>query len=469
MVRSKRNQRKPGPGRPSRARPLCELLEVRALLSTAAGSAPGLSALGGSVVDRIGNVLASVLVDYLAQTGLSATNVESAAAASLEPLSTTYQPSLSVPNAAGLQVSSGRIVVDAVSSGRVSTLESELVGLGATVIGQFSQMVGAWLPISSLAQVAALPDLKLAEPSYKPVLSGLGSVGVVDDQAVQALRSDEARARYSVDGTGITIGILSDSFNSQGGYAGDIATGDLPSGIKVLQDLPPGEGTDEGRAMAQLVYKVAPGAKIAFTTAFSDITAFANGIINLAKPVAQGGAGAKIIVDDVAYENEPYFQDGLVSQAVEQVIQQYGVTYFSAAGNSGRLAYESAFQPVVMSGQPAPGLGTGTFHNFASGGTTDIFQPVELLEGAPWTLTSSGTSRSPRRAWARRARPGHRTTWPFMCSTRARTSSPPRRSTRSAATRSRTSWWRSPATLTGWCTTATTSWSSWSPARRRRT
>ena len=290
------------------------------------------------------------------------------------------------PTPPGLQVSSGRIVVDAVSSGRVTTLESELVGLGATVIGQFSQMVGAWLPISSLAQVAALPDLKLAEPSYKPVLSGLGSVGVVDDQAVQALRSDEARARYSVDGTGITIGILSDSFNSQGGYAGDIATGDLPSGIKVLQDLPAGEGTDEGRAMAQLVYKVAPGAKIAFTTAFSDITAFANGIINLAKPVAQGGAGAKIIVDDVAYENEPYFQDGLISQAVEQVIQQYGVTYFSAAGNSGRLAYENAFQPVVMSSQPAPGLGTGTFHNFASGGTTDIFQPVELLEGAPLDL-----------------------------------------------------------------------------------
>ena len=97
---------------------------------------------------------------------------------------------------------------------------------------------------------------------------------------------------------------------------------------------------DEGRAMMQIVHDVAPGASLAFYTAENSEADFASGIVKLAAPVASGGAGAKIVVDDVGYFDEPFFQDGLVAQAITQVVAQ-GVAYFSSAGNNGTLAYNN--------------------------------------------------------------------------------------------------------------------------------
>ena len=56
------------------------------------------------------------------------------------------------------------------------------------------------------------------------------------------------------------VGVLSDSVNEFGtGLAGSIFTGDLPSNVQVIQDSTSG-GTDEGRAMLQIVHDTAPGA-----------------------------------------------------------------------------------------------------------------------------------------------------------------------------------------------------------------
>ena len=84
--------------------------------------------------------------------------------------------------------------------------------------------------------------------------------------------------------------------------------------------------SDEGRAMLQIVHAVAPGASLAFYTADDSEADFANGIAALA------AAGAKVIADDVGYFDEPFFQDGIVAQAIDTV-EAKGVAYFSAAGN----------------------------------------------------------------------------------------------------------------------------------------
>ncbi len=63
--------------------------------------------------------------------------------------------------------------------------------------------------------------------------------------------------------------------------------------------------------MAQIVYDVAPGAGLAFHTAFNGEADFAQGILDLA------AAGSTIIVDDVFYFAEPMFQDGVIAQAVD--------------------------------------------------------------------------------------------------------------------------------------------------------
>ena len=85
--------------------------------------------------------------------------------------------------------------------------------------------------------------------------------------------------------------------------------------------------TDEGRGMAQIVHDLAPGASLAFATAYPNEVTFAANIAALAN------AGAKVIVDDVSYFDEPFFQEGPVGVAVSEATAK-GVTYFSAAGNN---------------------------------------------------------------------------------------------------------------------------------------
>ena len=86
--------------------------------------------------------------------------------------------------------------------------------------------------------------------------------------------------------------------------------------------------------MLQIVHAVAPGASLAFHTADISEADFANGILALE------AGGAKVIADDVTYFDEPYFQDGIVAQAINTV-EADGVAYFTAAGNNSNLSYEN--------------------------------------------------------------------------------------------------------------------------------
>ena len=160
-------------------------------------------------------------------------------------------------------------------------------------------------------------------------------------EADSLLNVAAARAANGVDGSGETVGILSDSFDTAAGApthaSTDIATGDLPgvgnpcgrtAPVVVQSDFSGGGQTDEGRAMAQLVHDLAPGAHLAFATAFNGDLDFANQI-NTLRAVNH----ADVIVDDVSYLNEPFFQNGPIANAANQA-SQAGVAYFSSAGNS---------------------------------------------------------------------------------------------------------------------------------------
>ncbi len=198
-------------------------------------------------------------------------------------------------------------------------------------------------PVGSFAAVtpapAALASLANSAPhasSAATTDSAIGSLGATGAQVQQAL--DESG--LSVNGAGIKVGVLSDSFNDLGGAAADEADGALPpaSDIDVIKDLASG-GTDEGRAMMQIIHDVAPGASLAFYTAFDSEQDFASGILALA------AAGCKVIVDDVSYFDEPFFQNGVVAQAI-QTVEAEGVTYVTAAGNNASNAYQAAWTPI---------------------------------------------------------------------------------------------------------------------------
>src|SRR3954469_22910928 len=103
------------------------------------------------------------------------------------------------------------------------------------------------------------------------------------------------RVPTAYQGAGAKVGIISDSYNNRNtvpsvtvgpttytGAAADIQTGDLPSGgVTVVQDMASG-GTDEGRAMLQLVHDLAPDAALGFATAGGTEGTFAANIKALA-------------------------------------------------------------------------------------------------------------------------------------------------------------------------------------------
>ena len=114
-----------------------------------------------------------------------------------------------------------------------------------------------------------------------------------------------------------------------GSLAGRQATGDLPAIVDIL----PGQAGsgDEGTAMLEIIYDLAPGARLGYATAVGGLAAFAQNVLDLADP-AKGAC--TIIVDDISYAAESPFQDGAVAQAVNTVTAA-GVAYFSSAANSG--------------------------------------------------------------------------------------------------------------------------------------
>jgi subtilisin family serine protease len=281
-----------------------------------------------------------------------------------------------------LRVRAGRVVIDAVASGDVHALRADLEALGMQGAVVFGRIISGQLPIRAIKGMAALASLHFVRPAYATT-----HVGLVTSQGDQAMRADVARAAFGVDGTGVTVGVLSDSFNCLGGATADVASDDL-SPVTVIQEVPNcSGGTDEGRAMLQLVHDVAPGANLAFATAFLGQAGFANNILALQ------AAGAGVIVDDAIVLTEPMFQDGIIAQAVNMV-KGMGVAYFSAAGNQNRQSYESSFRagPAFADGAfpSAPGARHffgGTAHNFDPGPGVDVFQRITVPAGSGFTIS----------------------------------------------------------------------------------
>ncbi len=298
-----------------------------------------------------------------------------------------------VPTARYLQYAQGRVMVEAVAREDGRALEDGLRRLGMVDSARYGLHVAGMLPVEHLARAAALGPLRSIAAAYPPV----SWIGAVTSQGDVAHRADIARAANLVDGMGITVAVMSDSYDQSTIFptttaADDIASGDLPPGNPVV----PGgafEGcgsppfgtpcTDEGRAMLQIIYDLAPGSNLLFHTALSNQVRFATGIDALV------AAGADVIVDDLAYPNEPMFMDGIVAQAVDDAAAA-GVNYFSAAGNAGRRSYEGGFVDsgedlcieIIPDGMCDPIFElVGDMHDFDPGPGVDTLQSVTIPVG----------------------------------------------------------------------------------------
>jgi subtilase family protein len=291
------------------------------------------------------------------------------------------------------------VAIDATARGRPAQLQAALQKLGLQNGAVYRNDVGGWLPLSAIDAATALSELH----SMRAALSHRRA-GAVTSQGDFAQGSAALRSTYTtLTGSSITVGVLSDSFNcyavygalgsmvpasGPNGYAPngfvvtaqqDEASGDLPASVNVIEEaecssygapdfLPL---TDEGRAMLQIVHDVAPGAALAFYTANDSEADFAAGIGKLA------AAGAMIEADDTGYYDEPFFQDGIVAEAIDAV-QSQGVAYFSAAGNDAEFSYENAAPSFATQSGSGPTAGDLLLNFDTSGNTTATALPISL-------------------------------------------------------------------------------------------
>jgi Subtilase family/RTX calcium-binding nonapeptide repeat (4 copies) len=292
-------------------------------------------------------------------------------------------PTFSTKNKSLLQLDdSGTRVIVRITAIDVEKILPDLIDLGFELIGSAPDFnfVEGWISIGEVPQLEALQNKGIMGvlPVYKPITNK----GLANNQADFVQEANRVRASLpaSYDGTGVRVGAMSDSYNvsGDGSAEADIASGDLPGGVTVLQEGPNGS-SDEGRAMLQLVHDIAPGSSLAFSSVFLGELNFAQQILDLADP---SKGNAQVLVDDVIYFTEPFFQDGVVAKAVDDVVTNRGVTYFSSAGNQARQAYESKnFNASLDS------LRSGTFHDFDPSAGVDTRQNITLQPGQTITLS----------------------------------------------------------------------------------
>ncbi|MCS4198615.1 S8 family serine peptidase [Salinibacter ruber] len=271
------------------------------------------------------------------------------------------------------------VTVDATATQEATRLLRTLEGLGLQGGATAGNVVSGRLPISSIRAAASLSSLRGMRPSRARTY-----VGSAESEADSAHRADEVRENLGLNGEGQKVCALSDSYNQDNSAlttaSDDIQSGDLPGAgnpigrtapVDVLEDYNGSdpEPTDEGRAMLQLIHDIAPGARLGFHTAFGGLAGFAQGIRDLAN------AGCTVIVDDVGYSVEPFYQDGPVANAVDDVVAR-GIPYFSSAGNDGKNSYEAPFRGV--SGRSGIIDDTYVPHDFNSGGATDTRQEITI-------------------------------------------------------------------------------------------
>jgi hypothetical protein len=295
------------------------------------------------------------------------------------------------------------VLVDAVTRGDPQQLLAALHQLGFERPAIYSNDVGGWLPVSKLR---AAGELTAVQSLHAALMRTRAAVALQGDfaQGSAALRA----AHAGLDGSGVTVGVLSDSFDCYSVYeepgsgvpqrgpngyayngilttaAGDESSDALPASVNVIKEgdclnygapdqLP---FADEGRALLQIVHAVAPGASLAFYTGVDSKADFANGIGKLA------AAGARVEADDIGYFDEPFFQDGIVAQAIDSAMAT-GVAFFSAAGNDGTLSYDNTAPVFPTLASNGPNAGEFLFNFDPTGATITTALSVSVPALSP--------------------------------------------------------------------------------------
>jgi hypothetical protein len=230
-------------------------------------------------------------------------------------------------------------------------------------------VVEGWVGAASLAQVASVAGVTRVEvPSYaihrgprtlasrqgakstlrpRPSIalnprSAAGSSVSIDHNGALIMRADQFVAQTGVTGAGVMVGVQSTGVAS-------ISVIESRHELPTVKVVSPAGGSanasaDEGTALLEEVYAVAPGAGLAFCEP-DTFVGYTSCLGQLVK------AGATILVDDVVFtQGDLLTSDNTNIQAIEQFLAQNPtVAMFTAVGNYDGSYWEGMYTPVLGS------------------------------------------------------------------------------------------------------------------------
>lgn len=176
-------------------------------------------------------------------------------------------------------------------------------------------------------------------------------VGLETSEGDKAMETDRFRLHSGLSGAGIKVGVISNSFDCRDGASASRGI-DIPLNASAIDEGPCSQlsslESDEGRAMMEIIYDIAPSSEMIFSTGYGGVGSH---ISSIDKLIAQG---VNLIVDDVNHYTEPWFQKGELYQKIQSVVEG-GVHYITSAGNINGRSTAMPFEASPT--QPIPALG----------------------------------------------------------------------------------------------------------------
>lgn len=251
------------------------------------------------------------------------------------------------------------------------------------------------LSVSETDNIEAIKGINNSKSKVASILERMEKVtssmaiGSVTSEGDVSHQSDLVRSDFNVTGAGIKIGVLSDSYDYLGVASADVLAGELPGvgnpfgntvPVTVLSEISGASGTDEGRAMLQIIHDVAPGAQLYFASGYNGEVDFAQRVLELY------AAGCDIIVDDVTFLSETAFGVGPITQSID-IITANGALYFSSAGNSGNLndGTSGTWEGDFQDGGTLALFPGGTLHDFGGGQLFNTITQVGVVNTLTWS------------------------------------------------------------------------------------
>lgn len=219
-------------------------------------------------------------------------------------------------------------------------------------------LVVAWVKVDQLNALASLEEVRNIETVEPPIIRG--NTVITEGDTIH--ETDKVRNIYGQKGAGIKIGVISDGVTSR---VDSINKGELPEYLReegankhVLRNSYR-YGGDEGTAMLEIIYDLAPQAELYFHDCGNDIIEF-NEAIDALKNV-----GCQIICDDIGWIKQPFFEDGEIATHIKNIVNDINnkILFVSAAGNEALRHYQGMFRGYEVKGNQWHDFSEGTDEN----------------------------------------------------------------------------------------------------------